>query len=390
MKVAVVGAGVLGISTALHLLQRGAEVTVIEAVGPGAGTSSRGAGLVSEGAWHPTSLQLIQRSIDLLAQTATAAEARGSPFRFHQIGSTTLVPEAKLAGARRLAQAQRGLGVPVRELAPEHVATLPRHAGMDLAGVAAAFHYPRDGWALPRQYCDLSTFMFKFGGGTMLRAAATLRVAEERAALLVDGARVEEAEAVVLAAGIHTRALLQGAGLDAPLLAYRTQAAHIVHARAHEAPILHDAVQGFYMRPGRPGHLLAGNGTTTTPEDTTRWRSDADPAFVEAAVARVRRRFPFMRDCAPSGAAHAGLDTATPDRLMLAGRFPQVQGLWLAVGGNGHGFMRAPALGESLAALILGERPRVDLTAYDPTRFAGPVTDFVIREGYTLDAPAFK
>jgi glycine/D-amino acid oxidase-like deaminating enzyme len=83
---------------------------------------------------------------------------------------------------------------------------------------------------------------------------------------------------------------------------------------------------------------------------------------------------------------------ATPDRLMLAGAFPGVRGLHLAVGGNGHGFMRAPALGESLAALVLGEKPRIDLDAYDPARFADddPSRGFEIREGYSIEGSAFK
>jgi len=66
MRVAVVGAGVMGVALASALHDRGAEVTLVEAVAPGAGTSSRGAGLVCEGMWHPTSLRLVLRSMTIL------------------------------------------------------------------------------------------------------------------------------------------------------------------------------------------------------------------------------------------------------------------------------------------------------------------------------------
>jgi glycine/D-amino acid oxidase-like deaminating enzyme len=71
---------------------------------------------------------------------------------------------------------------------------------------------------------------------------------------------------------------------------------------------------------------------------------------------------------------------------MLAGPHPEAADVWLLAGGNGHGFMRAPAAGESLAAMILRRAPRIDLGAYDPARFAAMwADDFPIREGYTLE-----
>ena len=151
--------------------------------------------------------------------------------------------------------------------------------------------------------------------------------------------------------------------------------------------MLHDVAQGCYLRPGAPGELVAGNGTTTRPEDPDDWRREADPAFVEGALRRVRARMPTLAQ-SQAGEAWAGLDAATPDRLMLAGPAPGAEGLWLLVGGNGHGFMRAPAAGEALAALLLGATPRIDLSTYAPGRFVG-AGPFAVREGYTIEGHAF-
>lgn len=321
----------------------------------------------------------------MLADMSRRGLDAGSPFRFFEVGSTTLVPERLADGARRLAKLQRGEGVLVEEVAPEDVPSLPRHAGIDPSGAALALHYPRDGWGTPRLYCEVLASALKEAGAKVERAAASLARDEDgRIVARANGERVD-ADAVVLAAGIHARALLREAGLDAPLLAYRTQAARILHGRAHELPSLHDAVLGGYMRPGPHGHLVAGNGTTTTPEDPSAWKATADEPFVQNALARLRRRFPFLHDARVDD-AWAGLDVATPDRLMLAGRLSDAPGLWLCVGGNGHGFMRAPAVGESLAAMIAGRQPPVDLSAYDPARFRS-ADAFDVREGYSLEEP---
>ena len=385
VRVAVVGGGVLGVSVAAALVGRGVETVLVDATGPGSGTSSRGAGLVCEGLWHPTGVALVRRSLELLDEMGRRGEEEGHPFRFHPTGSSTLVPEALVPAVRRLVARQRAWGAEVRTMGPDEAAALPRHASVRLDDAAEVVHYPRDGWALPRLYCEVLAYLLQDKGLRTVKGAARLRRDAEKVRLEVAGQPVP-ADAVVVAAGIHTRALLRGAGLDAPLAAYRTQALRFHHADAHEVPILHDAVQGFYLRPSWPGQLVAGDGTTTTPEDPDAWRREADAAFLEDTARRLRHRFPSLRDGIATE-AWAGLDAATPDRLLLAGRHPDADDVWLLAGGTGHGFMRAPAAGESLAATLVGERPRVDLAPYDPARFRGRLdAPFAIREGYTLDA----
>jgi sarcosine oxidase subunit beta len=56
-------------------------------------------------------------------------------------------------------------------------------------------------------------------------------------------------------------------------------------------------------------------------------------------------------------------------------------GLFVAAGWQGHGFMRAPALGEAAAEAVLGENP---LPEFDPTRFDGD-EEFPIVEGMAVE-----
>ena len=79
--------------------------------------------------------------------------------------------------------------------------------------------------------------------------------------------------------------------------------------------------------------------------------------------------------------AWAGLCTATPDRNPLLGPVDESGTVSVATGWHGHGFMRAPALGETVAEQVLGGG---GIEAFDPRRFDGD-EQFRVVEGMTLD-----
>jgi len=154
---------------------------------------------------------------------------------------------------------------------------------------------------------------------------------------------------------------------------YRVQAL-VTHGPA--VPMLFDATAGYYLRPHRAG-ILAGDGTEPVEADPDEWAREGDDWFVEATCARLADRLvnfkPRLRE------AWAGLCTATPDGDPLCGELRD--GLFVATGFQGHGFMRAPALGERLAEQVLGGE---GIDGFDPTRFDGGES-FEIVEGMAVD-----
>ncbi len=62
---------------------------------------------------------------------------------------------------------------------------------------------------------------------------------------------------------------------------------------------------------------------------------------------------------------------ATPDSQPIVGAVGPDEGLFVAAGFSGHGFMLAPAIGRRLADLALGHRPDPDLAAFSLARFSG-------------------
>jgi sarcosine oxidase subunit beta len=141
-------------------------------------------------------------------------------------------------------------------------------------------------------------------------------------------------------------------------------------------PILHDATESYYLRP-HPTGLLAGDGTEHVESDPDDWQREGDDTFVDAMETRFAHRLPDH--ATDIERAWAGLCTATPDEDPLLGEV--ADGLYIATGWHGHGFVRSPATGEAVAEEILdGE----GIEAFDPTRFDGD-EDFEIVEGMSID-----
>jgi glycine/D-amino acid oxidase-like deaminating enzyme len=214
--------------------------------------------------------------------------------------------------------------------------------------------------------------------GVTIRTETEVGVTTEPA--VVTAAGTVEFDAVLVAAGAHTRSLLAEAGVTVPIKAYRVQALVTEPTAASERlPTLYDASAEFYCRP-REGGLLVGDGVEKRDFDPDDWDRTADEAFVDSALERVDAALAGDAE-RPGGTARAwaGLCTATPDRDPLVGEVES--GLFVAAGWHGHGFMRAPALGRTVAGQIRGED---GIDAFDPKRFDGDER-FPVVEGMTLE-----
>ncbi|HWG92155.1 MAG TPA: FAD-binding oxidoreductase [Candidatus Thermoplasmatota archaeon] len=380
----VVGAGVLGVSAAWHLAEAGERVLLVDREGPAAGTSRHGAGIVSHLAWHPLNVALILESARVFRELTKEA-AGEEAFRFIECGSATLVSAKQEERLRELAALQRAAGARVDLVPPERIPDVAGLQEIRTDDLALAACCPDDGWGSPPRYAAAALSRFLAAGGEYRQARVDgLRVEGGRVTgVLLDGA-FERADRVLVAGGVWAAGVLAASGLPLPVRAYRTQATIARVDLAAPPAILHDGIQGFYLRPDAPGQILAGNGTTTKAENPDAVKTEADTAFMVLTRQRLLHRFPRLA-ALEAVRAWAFVDAATPDRHPLVGADPRVEGLHLLVGGNGFGFMRSPALGAAVASLVLGEKPPVDLLAFRPGRFEGRwADDFAIAEGFTL------
>ncbi len=175
---------------------------------------------------------------------------------------------------------------------------------------------------------------------------------------------------VVNAAGPWAAQIAKMVGIDLPVVPLRRMLVPTepFDQYPHTAPMTIDMSNGFHFRPEALGFLLAWND----PEETTGYKTDFEPTFIEKILERAANRVPCFENVAVNPKkAWAGLYEMTPDHHPILGPVPEAPGFFCANGFSGHGVMHAPATGKILSDLILrGETELIDASLLNLQRFA--------------------
>ncbi|MFC4449397.1 NAD(P)/FAD-dependent oxidoreductase [Halorussus aquaticus] len=379
--VAVIGGGAVGVTAAYDLARRDAEVVVYEKGEIGGASTGRAAGVLYDAFAAPEDARVGERAIERFREFSGDGD-----FEFRETPYVWFAREGDEKRAEALREQVPQMREQGRDVSFADVADLrDRFSAVDWSDVGVAAVAENAGHTDPGSYADLLAEKARDAGATVRTGVearvdaddlAVDSVAAESAAA-DDGRERELFDAILVAAGAHTKRLLAIAGIPVPLKPYRVQAltAGYDEERRADLPMCYDATGGYYLRP-HPEGLLAGDGTEEVESDPDDWKRDADREFRDITRDRLARRlgdFGAVRD------SWAGLCVATPDRDPLLGELRD--GLFVAAGWQGHGFMRAPALGEAAAESILGETP---LPEFDPNRFEGD-EEFDVVEGMTVE-----
>jgi D-amino-acid dehydrogenase len=413
--VIVLGAGIVGVSAALHLRQRGCDVLLVDKRAPGEETSFGNAGLIEASSVVPyafprdwrtvlrfacngsTALRYDLRSLPAYAswlarywresapeQLAAAArdmlplvsrcvaehEALIDRAGLHALVQPTGWLEACRSRAsfeRTAREAQRlaathGLAVDILDSA-----ALQRAEASLAPGYAGAVHWHdplsvSDPGALTKGYARL----FEREGGRFVRGdAATLEALQTRG----NGWRVQtddgaiEAATVVVALGVWSGDVLRPLGYRVPLMAKRGYHMHYEGAAnaALNRPVV-DIENGFVVAPMMRGLRL------TTGVELARRETPPNYGQLDGAERLARPVFGLGRrlDEKP----WLGLRPCTPDMRPVIGAAERHAGLWFDFGHAHHGLTLGPVTGRLIAELIVGETPVVDPAPYRPARFA--------------------
>ena len=122
---------------------------------------------------------------------------------------------------------------------------------------------------------------------------------------------------------------------------------------------------GFWFRREGAG-LIFG---MRNPHEAESFDTSVDWGFLSTLGEIALHRLPFMKSIGVIK-AQAGLHSDTPDCNAILGKAPVIEGLYLACGFSGHGFMHSPAVGRIMAELILEEKGlSLDISPLSPTRF---------------------
>ncbi|QCJ47554.1 FAD-binding oxidoreductase [Haloprofundus sp. MHR1] len=373
MRVAVVGGGAVGLTAAYDLATRGTDVTVFErgeydpSSSPAAGSSARAAGVLYDAYAEDIDAEIGGRALERFREFSGE-----DGFEFRECPYVIAVGEGDETAAGAMAASvdrMRAHGRAVSVVDPEELGDRFPIRTDDLLAAAVA---ENAGWTDPASYVSaMATKARREGVSFETGAEVALGVNPPN---VVDDRVTKRFDAVLVAAGAHTKRVLADAGVSVPLKPYRVQA--LTGRRRYDGPMVYDATAGVYLRP-HPTGILAGDGTVPVEADPDEWNRDADDWFVDDIRLALDERTGYDLDVER---AWAGLCTATPDSDPLLGELSE--GVFVAAGWQGHGFMRAPATGEAVARQILGESE--GLAPFDPARFSGD-EEFEIREGMALD-----
>ncbi|MCH7659682.1 MAG: FAD-binding oxidoreductase [Euryarchaeota archaeon] len=364
--IAVVGAGAVGLTAAYDLARAGERVTVFERGSVGSGSTGRAAGVVYDAYAEDRDAKIGRRAIERFREFSGEGN-----FEFHDCPYCWFArdgDEKRATAIREQVPRMQTHRIDAALLESEELATLA--PAMETEDVGAAAITYGAGWTEPATYTTMMAEKAR-AAGAEIRTNTPVSLCED--GVQAEG-REEAFETVIVAAGAHTKRLVEAAGYAIAMKPYRVQA--LVLDTEIETPMGYDATAGFYFRP-HPEGLLVGDGTEAVESDPDDWDREANEGFVDSARERASERFGLSEPAVER--AWAGLCTATPDRDPLVGWLSA--DLYVATGWQGHGFMRAPAMGELIAREVRGDS---GIEAFRPMRFSGN-EEFSITEGMAVE-----
>ena len=363
----IIGAGIMGCAIAHALAARGmTDVVVLERDQIGRGATADAAGGVRQQFSTETNIRLATESVRVWE---SFPERFGRDIGLRQQGYLFLLtdPGEEPVFRRNLAL-QQSLGVPSRWVTPEEIAAINPHVLLD--DVIGGTFCPEDGW------CD--TYGATIGFAQAARALG-VRIEEETPVTGIDvssgkvrGVRTERGDIAtplaIVAAGPQTRGVGEMAGVELPVDPYRRMSfiTEPFAALPESLPMTIEFATGLYFHPESRGFLF-GMGNR---EESSSFNKTVDEAWMIATVEALVARAPAFAE-ANILRGWAGFYEVTPDDNPLVGWTGGPNGLAVAAGFSGHGFMQGPAIGRCMAELILDGAPTgIDITPFRPTRFA--------------------
>jgi sarcosine oxidase subunit beta len=365
-SVVVIGGGVVGCSIAYHLARRGLrDVVVVERETVGSGTTSKAAGGIR--VQFPIEAE-IRFSLESIKVFERFSDEFGVDPGYKKIGYLFLISEPKhLQGFEERIALQRTLGADVRVITPDDARTLV--PALRVNDLIAAVWGPGDGLAGPAEVTNGFARRARELGVKIVEGVRVTSI--ERAGGRVTGVTTSDgaiaAPRVVNAAGPSAARIARLAGVELPVHPRRR---HIFFTEPFPAipgpvPLTTDVSSGFYFRKELEQVLLSPGDVEDIGED---FDVPMDPGKVEDAVQKAVHRLPMIADARIAG-GWAGLRPLTPDDHAIIG-WSGVEGFFVAVGFGGHGFQHSPATGRYVAEWLLEGKPSMDLSPFDPGRFA--------------------
>ncbi|MFZ1813748.1 MAG: FAD-dependent oxidoreductase [Rhizobiaceae bacterium] len=406
--VMVLGAGIVGISTAIHLRKLGLDTVLVDRREPGRETSYGNAGIIQREGVHPylfprNPVKLLQYALNIRpeAHYQIASALKVAPFLLRyflasnqrvarrtfeanlplfercltthealsgEAGASALIARngwlkvlrssGGIAAAEHEMADLASLGIGATALGEAELREIEPH--VDASRIAHAVHY-RDPWTVsdPGALCSAYARLFTRIGGVIETGDANSLQRQGNAFVVGDTVRASQA---VVSLGPGSQILLDRFGIWSPLGVKRGYHQHF-RAKGNaflNRPVLDDD-KGYVLAPMAQGIRLT---------------SGAEFAAIDAPFnpVQIERCLPLARELVNLGDAvedrpWMGSRPVMPDMLPVIGRSSEMPGLWFNFGHAHHGLTLGPVSGLLLAQMIAGQDTFTDPAPYSLDRF---------------------
>lgn len=366
MKVAIIGGGIVGLSTAYHLIRNGVEVTVVDKVQEGKATRAA-AGIVcpwlsNKGLdWYAVARNGALYYPELISHLSEDGEEQ---FGYKMVGAMVVRTndeeldfyEQKALKYKRntpeVGEVSRLTSAEVKKYFPplhDHVKALHVTGGARV-----------DGFALKNA---LQRAAEKHGMKYLTGEATLIKDGNKVTGIQVDGNKIY-ADKVVVAAGAWTKELLSSIGIQIELEPQRGQIIHLTlpNVNTSDWPVIF-LENDYYMLAFDDSRVVVG----ATREDGTGFD-------YRLTAIGVKQLLEVGLDIAPSLAdstlkeMRIGFRPMGPDQLPLLGEISEVEGLIIATGLGASGITMGPYFGYLAGEIALDRRVNENLSLFDPLR----------------------
>lgn len=409
-KVTVVGAGIIGLTSAAVLVSRGCSVTIVDREGPAAGTSQGNASGIAwtdvaplastdmwgqaikwlvdplgpltirpayllkllpwllRFAWASTPAQVRKSTVALAALNAQAWDSwqrvwqlTGTHNQMQQKGCLEIFDTlSSFEGARAGWQEQRDYGIEVSELTGDQAREIEPE--LSDAIVAAAFV---PGWAQmddPKKLC-LSIHEWLLAQGATFVVGDVQAVEPSSSGTVVRLANGEpiEADKAIIACGAWSKKLASQLGDKVPLDTERGYNITIPDPGLKLKTFLMPSGHGFAISQLEHGLRVGGAVEFAGLELPENWKR------VDTMIGKAKRFLPNLN--ADEGKRWMGFRPSIPDSLPVIGPSSASTNIVYGFGHAHHGLTEAAVTAEMLSAYLLDDVPAVDMAPFSAQRF---------------------
>jgi glycine oxidase len=336
--VIIVGAGIIGVSLALELQERGATVLVLDRAEPGAEASSAAAGMLAAAdpetpaALHPLAIASARMFPAFVQQLETAG---GMQVDFRRVGTIAFLPYAEAPS----------------EYCSLSAADLHRLEPLVHNSGQSPFFVKED--SLDPFLLMRAALVAARNSGIEIRghsAMKEIRASDRAVEVLIQSSTLTAASVVDC----------RGAWSEPPVRPRKGQMLYVQPPGTLLQHVLR--APEVYIVPRSSGKILIGATVEDVGSDKT-----VNPSAIRQLLVAATKYVPELASAAIIQ-SWAGLRPGTPDDLPILGA-TDTAGVYVAAGHFRNGILLAPITAKIMADLLNGHPSRLDITAFAPSRF---------------------